>query len=214
MVHRVTVGITAALFLIIRVSNTDTPLVIGPSGVTGWLVFACQLATWLVLALQRATYYHGLLTIKDPIGRTFSPAARLLELSITGTFGLLLWATLFAPWLFFAPLLLLHWWLSQRRAAMTLYRYGLSPTRTEDHIHAARRWADGTRIDAKEIVRLRVLRESSAAAYVLAAAWIVAAILSTFSPMAQGVAACTVAILIAGLVVLQYGHLASARQKG
>lgn len=214
VVHRVIVGVTAALFLIIRFSHPETPLAIGPSGVAGWLVFGCQLAAWMILALQRATWYHDLLTRKAPVGRASSPAARLLELSITGTFGLLLWATMFAPWLFFGPLLVLHWWLMQRRAATTIYRYGRPAARGAGATQRASRWADGTPIEENELARLGILRGSSTTTLVLAVSWIVAVVLSTLSPQIQSMGAGIAAVVMVGLIGTQYGHMAATRQAG
>ena len=207
MVHSAIVGITAALFLILRLSSLDAPLAVGPSGITGWLIFASQLTAWIFLALQRATYYHGLLTQKDPVGRSSSSTARLMELSITGTFGLLLWATMFAPWLFFGPLLLLHWWLLQRRATMTLHRYGLAYAPGDEHHARPGRWADGTSIDAREVARLGVLQGSGAVLPVLVVGWVITSALSSVSPSAQSLGACVVTALMALLVALQYGLL-------
>lgn len=210
MVHSAIVGVAAALFLLIRVSNPDTPLAVGPSGIVGWFIFGFQLATWLVLALQRSTYYHSLLTRKDPIGRSSSPIARLLEVSVTGTFGLLLWATMFATWLFFAPLMLLHWWLLQRRAKMTLYRYGLRAAPEANSGPDSPRWADGTPIDVRETARLGVLWGSGAALPVLAAGWIITAASSAVSPAAQSFGTCAVTALMVLLVASRYGRLVAA----
>lgn len=214
MVHSAIVGIAAALFLTIRLSSPDTPLALGPSGITGWLIFSCQLAAWLFLALQRATYYHGLLTRKDPVNRSSSATARLIELSITGTFGLLLWATMFAPWMFFGPLLLLHWWLLQRRATMTLHRYGLAPVPTDGGRPEQNKWADGTSIDTREVAQLGILQASGAALPVLVVGWVIASTLSSVSPAAQGVGVCIVTALMAVLVALQYGLLKTADDAG
>ena len=117
--QRLIIGITGALFLILRMNNLSEPLIYGPEGATGWLLFGWQLAVWLIVAAQRAVMALRTTPGQTPPGGTPFPCARLLDLTITASFGLLLWATMFAPWIFFVPLFVLHALLIRHRTIRT-----------------------------------------------------------------------------------------------
>jgi hypothetical protein len=117
--QRLIIGSAGALFLILRMNDLSQPLVQGPDGAVGWLLFGCQVAVWAIIAVQHALMVTRAVPAHTSTGANPIPCARLLDLAITGSFGLLLWATMFAPWMFFIPLLLMYGLLVRYRAMRT-----------------------------------------------------------------------------------------------
>lgn len=115
--QRLIVGTAGALFLILRMNDLSQPLVQGPDGTIGWLLFGCQITAWLAVAVQRALMAARTVQAHTASGTNPIPCARLLDLTITASFGLMLWATMFAPWTFFIPLLAMYWMLVRHRTA-------------------------------------------------------------------------------------------------
>ncbi|MBN1857379.1 MAG: hypothetical protein JW846_10570 [Dehalococcoidia bacterium] len=115
--QRIIVGTAGALFLILRMDDLSQPLVQGPGGAIGWLLFGCQFAIWIAVAVQHALMTARTVPTHTASGTNPIPCARLLDLTITASFGLLLWATMFAPWTFFIPLLAMYWLLVRHRTA-------------------------------------------------------------------------------------------------